>query len=242
MPLGLMPGMAYEEKETMLGADDYVLLYSDGLVEAHAPREASTGEREMFGFPRLKELLAGQCDAHNLTQFLLDQLASFTGEAWEQEDDVTLVTIHRHVEGDEWQSMASFEVPSAPGNEREAMTRVGELVADRLPQARLEKLKTAVAEATMNGMEHGNQYDAEKPVRIVVDSSAAAMRVRITDHGGGKTIKENTAPDLEAKLTGEQSPRGWGLFLIKNMVDEMNIIQDEVHHTVELVMRMEDDI
>lgn len=240
MPLGLMPGMAYEERETTLGADDYVLLYSDGLVEAHSPRDASTGAREMFGFPRLKELLAGQCDADNLTQFLLDQLASFTGQGWEQEDDVTMVTIHRHGAGAEWQPVASFEVPSARGNEREAMMRVGELVEDRLPEARLEKLKTAVAEATMNGMEHGNRYEADKPVTIAVDSSAAAVRVRITDHGGGKPFKEDTAPDLEAKLAGEQSPRGWGLFLIKNMVDEMNIIQDEAHHTVELVMRRED--
>ena len=154
---------------------------------------------------------------------------------------MTLVTIHRHVEGDEWQPVASFEVPSAPGNEREAMARVGELVADHLPEARLEKLKTAVAEATMNGMEHGNRYDADQPVTIAVDSSAAAVRVRITDHGGGKPFKEDTAPDLTAKLAGEQSPRGWGLFLIKNMVDEMNIIQDEAQHTVELVMQLADE-
>jgi serine phosphatase RsbU (regulator of sigma subunit)/anti-sigma regulatory factor (Ser/Thr protein kinase) len=241
MPLGLMPGMAYEEKETTLGADDYVLLYSDGLVEAHAPREASTGEREMFGFPRLKELLAGQCTAQHLTQFLLAELAAFTGDGWEQEDDVTLVTIHRHAAENAWQPLASFEIASAPGNEREAMARVGELVADHLPEARLEKLKTAVAEATMNGMEHGNRYEAEKPVKIAVDCMAAAVRVRITDQGGEKAIQEETAPDLEAKLAGEQSPRGWGLFLIKNMVDEMNIIQDEAHHTVELVMQLADE-
>ena len=49
------------------------------------------------------------------------------------------------------------------------MIQVGEIVADRLPESRLEKLKTAVAEATMNGMEHGNKYDADKPVKIVVD-------------------------------------------------------------------------
>jgi anti-sigma regulatory factor (Ser/Thr protein kinase) len=114
-------------------------------------------------------------------------------------------------------------------------------VADRLPEARLDKLKTAVAEATMNGMEHGNRYDAEKPVKIEVEESETAVRVRISDHGGGKPINNNTAPDLDAKLTGEQSARGWGLFLIKNMVDEMNIIQDEAQHTVELVMLAEDE-
>jgi serine phosphatase RsbU (regulator of sigma subunit) len=52
MPLGLMPGMSYEGKETQLGAGEVALFYSDGLVEAHDP------EREMFGFPRLKALVA----------------------------------------------------------------------------------------------------------------------------------------------------------------------------------------
>jgi serine phosphatase RsbU (regulator of sigma subunit) len=92
MPLGLMPGMRYEEKETTLAAGDYVLLYSDGLVEAHNPA------REMFGFPRLQALLADQTDGRSLNQFLLDQLTAFTGPGWEQEDDVTLVTMQREEE------------------------------------------------------------------------------------------------------------------------------------------------
>ncbi len=233
MPLGLMPGMVYEEKETTLGLDEYFLLYSDGLVEAHAP------DREMFGFPRLQTLLTGHKDAHELNQFLLDQLADFTGQDWEQEDDVTLVTIHRQEEKSAWQPLVSFDVPSAPGNERQAMAQVGEFVADRLPEPRLEKLKTAVAEATMNGMEHGNEYDADKQVKIVVDESETAVRVRISDEGGGNPINNNTVPDLDAKLAGEQSPRGWGLFLIKNMVDEMNVYQDESQHTIELLMMLE---
>ncbi len=65
------------------------------------------------------------------------------------------------------------------------------------------------------------------------------MRVRISDQGGGKPIKNDSAPDLDAKLAGEQSPRGWGLFLIKNMVDEMNVYQDENQHTIELLMLLE---
>ena len=62
--------------------------------------------------------------------------------------------------------------------------------------------------------------------------------VSITDHGGGQDIAERDAPDLEAKLAGLQSPRGWGLFLIRSMVDEMNVRSDDVHHTVELVMHL----
>ena len=62
------------------------------------------------------------------------------------------------------------------------------------------------------------------------------MRVRITDHGGDRPIPETTAPDIDAKLAGLQSPRGWGLFLIRNMVDELHTSSDDLHHTVELVM------
>jgi serine phosphatase RsbU (regulator of sigma subunit)/anti-sigma regulatory factor (Ser/Thr protein kinase) len=245
MPLGLMAGMVYEEKETTLAANEYFLLYSDGLVEAHAP------DREMFGFPRLQTLLADHENGRSLNQFLLDQLAAFTGPNWEQEDDVTLVTIQRletvpePVEGTV--SNLTFEITPARGNERQAMERVAEIVGDRLPEARLQKLKTAVAEATMNAMEHGNEYDPDKPVKIEVvmnetatsTGSGQAVTVHITDQGGGSPTSESVTPDLSAKLAGEQTPRGWGLFLIKNMVDEMNVIQDENQHTIELVMNLE---
>jgi serine phosphatase RsbU (regulator of sigma subunit) len=89
MPLGLMPGMGYEEKEIILGAGDRALFYSDGLVEAHNP------EGEMFGFPRLQALVAMHAEGEPLVDFLMEELYSFTGERWEQEDDITLVTLHR---------------------------------------------------------------------------------------------------------------------------------------------------
>src|SRR5215212_9421116 len=89
MPLGLMLGTNYEENETVLKPEDSVLLYSDGLVEAHDPR------REMFGLPRLRQLLAEHPSGAALVDFLLAELARFTGDEWEQEDDVTLVTLQR---------------------------------------------------------------------------------------------------------------------------------------------------
>ena len=89
MPLGLMPAMAYEEQEVILAPGEYILFYSDGLVEAHNPG------REMFGFPRLKTLLAEHADWASLIDYLLNELRCFTGEAWEQEDDVTLVALQR---------------------------------------------------------------------------------------------------------------------------------------------------
>jgi serine phosphatase RsbU (regulator of sigma subunit) len=90
MPLGLMPGMGYEEKETILKAGEAALFYSDGLVEAHDPMG------EMFGFPRLQALVAKHGDEEgSLEEVLLEELFSFVGEGWEQEDDITLLTLRR---------------------------------------------------------------------------------------------------------------------------------------------------
>ncbi len=90
MPLGLMPGMSYEEKEIVLEPGDSALLYSDGLVEAHDPHG------EMFGFPRLGELVAEHGEEENsLEETLLGELYTFVGKGWEQEDDITLLTLER---------------------------------------------------------------------------------------------------------------------------------------------------
>jgi serine phosphatase RsbU (regulator of sigma subunit) len=89
MPLGLMPGMSYEEKETVLNVGVAALFYSDGLVEAHDPKG------EMFGFPRLRAFVAEHGEERSLEEALLKELYSFVGEGWEQEDDITLLTLRR---------------------------------------------------------------------------------------------------------------------------------------------------
>jgi anti-sigma regulatory factor (Ser/Thr protein kinase) len=251
MPLGLMPGMDYEEKEITLHPGERILFYSDGLVEAHDK------QRRMFGFPRLRRLVADHT-GDDLIAYLLDQLQRFTGDGWQQEDDVTLVTLQCHAlpaasqtsgftnlgnpnmpQIDTWQLLGEWKVASAPGNERQAMQQVAEAVQGlALPPDRLEKLKTAVAEATMNAMEHGNHYRPDAPVAIQVMTGGKQLIVRITDQGGGQEIPAVDTPDLDLKLAGAQSPRGWGLFLIQHMVDEMNVSGDESHHTVELVLNL----
>jgi serine phosphatase RsbU (regulator of sigma subunit) len=89
MPLGLISGMSYEENEIELDAGEAVLFYSDGLVEAH------DFDGEMFGFPRLRTLVAEHGKERSLGDSLLEELYSFTGEGWEQEDDITLLTLRR---------------------------------------------------------------------------------------------------------------------------------------------------
>lgn len=255
MPLGLMPGMVYEEKETTLAPGDSILFYSDGLVEAH------NANRDMFGFPRLMTLLGEYQGNMPVIDLLLGQLADFTGSDWEQEDDVTLVTLRRsesrgeseiitmstpHIDekpgNNSWRTLAELSIASEPGNERQAMEQVSHAVQVlNLPRRRLDQLKTAVAEATMNAMEHGNNYQADVPVTIQVLSSTTTLSVRISDKGNGQAIDVSQAPDIEAKLAELQSPRGWGLFLIKNLVDDVNVISDENHHTLELLLNLEGD-
>jgi serine phosphatase RsbU (regulator of sigma subunit)/anti-sigma regulatory factor (Ser/Thr protein kinase) len=259
MPLGLLPGMKYDEREALLLPGDQVLFYSDGLVEAH------NAQREMFSFDRLRNLMVVVPPGDDCIGYLLDKLAEFTGPEWEQEDDVTLVTLRRLEEmpaveapapaaaavqaangigvRDNYMpvpqggvTVADFTVASAPGNERIAMDRVANAVRSLgVEPGRIERLKTAVAEATMNAMEHGNGYRADLYVGLRVTATPGTITVRITDHGGGKPIPAATSPDLEAKLEGLQSPRGWGLFLIRSMVDEMRVAADDRQHTVELV-------
>jgi serine phosphatase RsbU (regulator of sigma subunit)/anti-sigma regulatory factor (Ser/Thr protein kinase) len=255
MPLGLMPGMVYEEKETTLAHGDSILFYSDGLVEAH------NANRDMFGFPRLMTLLGEYQGNMPVIDLLLGNLADFTGSDWEQEDDVTLVTLRRsesigeseiitmstpHIDqkpgNNGWRTLAELSIASEPGNERQAMEQVAHAVQElNLPQRRLDQLKTAVAEATMNAMEHGNNYQPDVPVTIQVLSSATTLSVRISDKGNGQPIDVSQAPDIEAKLAELQSPRGWGLFLIKNLVDDVKVISDENHHTLELLLNLEGD-
>jgi len=243
MPLGLMSGMSYEEQQATVAPGESILLYSDGLVEAHNP------SREMFGGPRLAELVAEQPAGTALIDRLLSELEAFTGAGWEQEDDITLVGLRRSDGGvvagptnGSNRVLAEFDVPSAPGNEREVMACVAAAVEELdIPSARLERLKTAVAEAAMNAIEHGNQNRPELPVAVKVVASDEELRVQITDQGGARPIADAETPDIEAKLEGLQKPRGWGLFLIQNMVDGMEISGDESHHTIELILHLKGD-
>jgi serine phosphatase RsbU (regulator of sigma subunit)/anti-sigma regulatory factor (Ser/Thr protein kinase) len=247
MPLGLMPGIVYEEREAVIGPGDNVLLYSDGLVEAHDTSGA------MYGFPRLRADLQSKLAGSELIDELLERLHAFTGQGWEQEDDITLVALRRSAgagmsapadEPAEETILLSFELPGKPGNERLAMARVAEAIGPLgLAPARLERLKTAVSEATMNAIEYGSGSSPEVPVEISVARANGQLQVRITDRALGGPIPEDDAelPDLDAKLAGLQRPRGWGLFLIRNMVDRVEVTPGDGRQTVTLTLKLEGD-
>jgi serine phosphatase RsbU (regulator of sigma subunit)/anti-sigma regulatory factor (Ser/Thr protein kinase) len=237
MPLGLMPDIRYEETEGVIAPGSNVLLYSDGLVEAHDPAQ------QMFGFPRLREAMTIDDAGSELLDRLLEDLHAFTGAEWEQEDDITLVTLRRASGVSDHTSEAptltsAFSIPGEEGNERLAMDRVAAAVADLgLSTARLERLKTAVSEATMNAIEYGSQGRADVPVDVEVEATPEAVVVRITDRAlSGAVPDDAETPDIDLKLAGAQKPRGWGLFLIKKMVDSMDVTSDGSTQTVTLTM------
>ena len=218
----------------MLEPGASVLLHSDGVAEAH------DADREMFGYaaPDGDAGRRAGSGAGPDRRVLLAQLDRFTGAGREQEDDITLVALARAA-GTAGQHGAR---PSS-GRERARQRARGDRARvepargrGRSRPARLERLKTAVAEATMNAMEHGNEYRRRRcrssPRRPRGGRGARA------DHRPGRRRRDGrraATPDLEAKLAGEQTPRGWGLFLIRNMVDEVAVGGDETHHTLELM-------
>lgn len=242
MPLGLMPGMDYEERTHRLLDGDVMVLTSDGITEAHSP------EGEMYGFSRLMGRVGKKTSDEDMCSSLVGDLESWTGPNAEQEDDITLVVIRRTPSASvsagafstDEEVLAEFVVASVEGNERLAIERVADVVGPLgLDAARMEKLKTAVGETVMNAIEHGNENDPELDVTVKVAASQQRLTVRVADNGGDKDIPEAATPDLEAKVAGEQTPRGWGLFLIEQMVDEVNTARENGHHIVELVMNRE---
>jgi serine phosphatase RsbU (regulator of sigma subunit)/anti-sigma regulatory factor (Ser/Thr protein kinase) len=231
MPLGVMPGYTYRSEQCRLAPGEHVLFYSDGLVEAHNP------QRQMFGFERLQELMARHAHgAADLVNVLLAELDTFVGTAWEQEDDITLVSLERTTEPE---VMTQFSVQRTLGNERAAIARVLAATdsADLQPDQR-QRLETALAEATINAIEHADITQSEVPIQIRVLRAANMLTVVITNPSTGATAAETTKPDLLAKLEGRDKPRGWGLFLMKRLADGLTIRNDGGQYIVELSFRL----
>ena len=198
----------------------------------------------------------GASSGQETVDSLLAELTHFSGEDRE-EDDIIPLTLERSKAGmtdrestlrpdatghnGDRRILADFTLPNEPGNERLAMEKVAGVIEQLRPsEQRLERLKTAVAEATMNAMEHGNKYRAEVPVEVMVLVEDQDLMVRITDRGSGPPPSQGgDTPDLEAKLGGSQTPRGWGMFLIARMVDEVRVSGNSDYHTIELVICLE---
>jgi serine/threonine-protein kinase RsbW len=132
-----------------------------------------------------------------------------------------------------------FRVPSTADQVRAARHRVVAAVgALGLSRRDLEALETAVAEAVANAIEHGNLSETSQPVEIRVSADGESVVVRVADQRRGRTepLPDATQPDLEARLRGDRPARGWGLFLMKSLVDEVRV-EHEGHRRV-VVLRL----
>ncbi|MDX1510188.1 MAG: SpoIIE family protein phosphatase [Nitriliruptorales bacterium] len=243
MPLGMLPGSSYEEVEVTIPPGGTVLLYSDALPEAH------DSDGRMLGFAGVRDAVSSS-DGQDLVGHLLRRLEAFTGPDWEQEDDLTFVVMQRstgreHVSDDPGGGsvVLRIEAPSIPDTERQVAEQVVEAAsAAGLPDDQRRRLETAVAEAVMNAMEHGNGFQEDVPVRVAVRRDPGALTVTVEDAGlAGAVPTDVDRPDLEAKIRGEQPTRGWGLFLAESMVDEVRTSHDPSGNTTELIVRLEED-
>jgi len=119
------------------------------------------------------------------------------------------------------ETLVEVSLPSTLGFERVAMA-AAEAVAQNIgfPQERIDDLKTAVSEACLNAIEHGNKQDASVKVLVTFTLHHSQLRVDVADQGQGVKDRIGT-PHIEDKLAGKDRSRGWGLFLIENLVDEV---------------------
>jgi serine/threonine-protein kinase RsbW len=122
---------------------------------------------------------------------------------------------------DEPRKYFEIQLPSRLGSEKVAMNTAADLArAMGFGEDRIEDLKTAVAEACINAMEHGNKLDETLPVGVILSMSPDSLEVRVVDTGPGPQSRAAT-PDIDRKMHEQEHPRGMGMFLIESLVDEV---------------------
>ena len=135
------------------------------------------------------------------------------------------------------------KLPTRLGYEKVAMSTasaVAKLMG--FPDDRVEDLKTAVAEACINAIEHGNRLNEKLSVGVVLRAEPDALEVKVIDDGAGIDRKPSK-PDIDRKMHGEEAPRGMGMFLIQALVDEAEWVSepDGKSSYVRLLIKLDKD-
>lgn len=121
---------------------------------------------------------------------------------------------------DEPRHYFEIQIPSSLGSEKIAMNTAAEIARSMgFAEDRIEDLKTAIAEACINAMEHGNKLDETLPVGVILSTGTDSLEVRVVDTGAGPA-GHAAAPDIDKKMHEEEQPRGMGMFLIESLMDE----------------------
>jgi serine/threonine-protein kinase RsbW len=132
-----------------------------------------------------------------------------------------------------------LHIPSVPGFEKVAMDFAASVAKMmQFPEARIEDLKTAIAEACINAIEHGNKLDASTKVGISLTVEDAKLQVAVQDEGTG--VGQVETPSIDQKMAGQQKTRGWGIFLIQSLMDEVAFESSpEGGNVVKMVIHLE---
>ncbi|MDP9039489.1 MAG: ATP-binding protein [Acidobacteriota bacterium] len=126
---------------------------------------------------------------------------------------------------DDVTSTVELQISSRLGCEKVAMNTAASLARQMgFSDERIEDLKTAVAEACINAMEHGNKLDERLPVGVMLSMNSDALEVKVTDEGRGPQ-GHAPAPDIDRKMHEEEGARGMGMFLIESLVDEVEWVR-----------------
>jgi serine/threonine-protein kinase RsbW len=134
-------------------------------------------------------------------------------------------------------------LPSRLGFEKIAMgtaASVAKLMG--FPEDRIEDLKTAVAEACINAIEHANHLDDNLSIGVILSTTDDSLEVKVVDEGEGIAKRPNS-PDIDRKMHGEEDTRGMGMFLIEALVDEAEWVKGSKgkNSYVRLVIRLGKD-
>jgi serine/threonine-protein kinase RsbW len=131
-----------------------------------------------------------------------------------------------------------LHLPSTVGAEKVAMEFAATVAKSMsFPADRVEDLKTAVAEACMNAIEHGNKLDASTKVGISLTVDKDRLQVAVQDKGGG--IGKIRTPDIDSQIEGQTNPGGWGIFLIENLMDEVSFESTSEGNVVKMIIHLE---
>ena len=131
-----------------------------------------------------------------------------------------------------------LHLPSMLGCEKVAMDFAASVARSmNFPADRVEDLKTAVAEACTNAIEHGNKLDASMKVGISLTIDKGRLQVAVQDEGTG--IGRVPTPNIDSKIEGKSDPRGWGIFLIESLMDEVTFESTPEGNVVKMIIHLE---
>jgi len=232
-PLGIRQHMQFEQMQMALQAGDLLIFYTDGIVDM------MNGSAEPFSFERLQQSIQqhAQEPLQALPRCLIADAEAYTGMR-EHIDDLTLMVVRVDDKLAPAKSTITFEdcivspnensgeirlaLPSCAGYEKVAMEAAAAMAKMMgFSPARVEDLRTAVSETCINAIEHGNKLNAANSVDVLIKPNQYKLIVQVIDNGSGLPEGEHAPPQLDKKIRGEEIPRGWGLFLVEKLVDQV---------------------